>query len=242
MMLSRIISNQNGISRQRANALIAAGKVAVDGRVCREAQQQVSRFSQVALEGRILQEAIPARHLMLNKPAGYLSATEDDIHPTVMELLAPELRDGLHLAGRLDRASTGLLILTNDGRWSRQLTEPAVKIPKVYLVTTERPLTDETHQRFAEGIWFEYEQLTTSPATIDELAPCQARVTIYEGRYHQVKRMFHAVGNRVTSLHRESMGPITLDTALAPGQYRALTNAEIDSINQWGQTPCRFGR
>lgn len=240
MMLSRILSNQNGISRQRANALIASGKVTVDGKVCREARREIGRFSQVALEDRILQEATPASYLMLNKPAGYLSATEDDIHPTVMELLDPVMCEGLHLAGRLDRASTGLLIMTNDGHWSRRLTEPEVKIPKVYRVTTERPLTEETHQRFAEGIWFEYEQLITSPATIEELDQYHARVTIYEGRYHQIKRMFHAVGNRVMSLHRESMGPITLDTALAPGQYRALTKAETDSINQWGQTPCRF--
>jgi 16S rRNA pseudouridine516 synthase len=231
MMLSRIISNQNGISRQRANALIAAGKVTVDGRVCRDARENVDRFARVAVEGRTIRQAMPACYLMLNKPAGYLSATEDDIHPTVMELLDPGIREGLHLAGRLDRASTGLLILTNDGQWSRRLTEPAVRIPKVYLVTTECPITEETHQRFAAGIWFEYEQLTTSPATIEELGHCQARVTIYEGRYHQVKRMFHAVGNRVTSLHRESMGDIRLPPELEPGQYRALTSAEINSAS-----------
>ncbi|HCW89451.1 MAG TPA: 16S rRNA pseudouridine(516) synthase, partial [Marinobacter sp.] len=130
MMLSRIISNQNGISRQRANALIAAGKVTVDGRVCRDARENVDRFARVAVEGRTIRQAMPACYLMLNKPAGYLSATEDDIHPTVMELLDPGIREGLHLAGRLDRASTGLLILTNDGQWSRRLTEPAVRIPK----------------------------------------------------------------------------------------------------------------
>lgn len=240
MMLSRIISNQNGISRQRANALIATGKVMVDGKVCREARENVDRFARVAVEGRPLREAVPARYLMLNKPAGYLSATADDAHPTVMDLLEPDLRAGLHLAGRLDRASTGLLILTNDGTWSRRLTEPAVKIPKVYLVTTAQPITEETHQRFAEGIWFEYEQLTTSPAIIEELDHYRARVTIFEGRYHQVKRMFHAVGNRVTSLHRESMGTIELDPELQSGHHRELTTAEIDSTNQWGQTPCRF--
>jgi 16S rRNA pseudouridine516 synthase len=165
---------------------------------------------------------------MLHKPAGFLSATLDHTHTTVMELVAPELREDLHIAGRLDRASTGLLILTNDGRWSRQLTEPRIKIPKVYRVCTAYPISPDTPQRFAEGIWFEYEQLTTSPAQLDLLGPCEARVTIYEGRYHQVKRMFHAAGNRVTALHRERMGKIRLDDSLAPGQYRPLTPEEID--------------
>lgn len=230
MMLSRVISNQNGISRKQANKLIAVGKVTVDGKVCRQARANVTRFSSVAIDDQIIRQAVPARYLMLNKPAGYLSATEDDTHPTVMELLGPDLGEGLHLAGRLDRASTGLLILTNDGQWSRRLTEPEIKIPKVYLVTTALAITEEAHRRFAEGIWFEHEQLTTSPATIVKLDCRRARVTIFEGRYHQVKRMFHAVGNRVISLHRESMGGIQLDPKLEPGQYRALTASEISSV------------
>lgn len=230
MKLSRIISNQNGTSRQRANALIAAGRVKVNGQVCREPQQEVDRFASVTVDGAVIRHAAPARYLMLNKPAGYLSATVDDTHPTVLDLFAPELRAGLHIGGRLDRASTGLLIVTNDGNWSRRLTEPRIKIPKVYRVTTGAAITAEAHRRFAEGIWFEYEQLRTSPAHIEQLAECQARVTIYEGRYHQVKRMFHAVGNRVTSLHRESMGGIRLDPGLQPGQYRELTAAEVASV------------
>ncbi|WP_303289684.1 pseudouridine synthase [Marinobacter sp. SS5-14b] len=230
MKLSRIVSNRNGTSRQRANALIAAGRVMVDGRVCREPQQEVDRFSGVVVDGITVQTPYPARYLMLNKPAGYLSATLDKTHPTVLELFDPELQDGLHIGGRLDRASTGLLILTNDGNWSRRLTEPRIKTPKVYQVTTESAITAEAHQRFEQGIWFEYEQLRTSPAHIEELGERRARVTIYEGRYHQVKRMFHAVGNRITSLHRESMGNIHLDPVLQPGQYRPLTRAEIASV------------
>ena len=230
MKLSRILSNQNGTSRQLANTLIAEGRVTVDGRVCRQSQHDVGRFSSVMVDGQSVQTLLPARYLMLNKPAGYLSATVDPTHPTALELFDPELRDGLHIGGRLDRASTGLLILTNDGNWSRRLTEPRIKTPKVYHVTTESAITAEAHQRFEEGIWFEYEQLRTSPAHIDQLGDRRARVTIYEGRYHQVKRMFHAVGNRITSLHRESMGSIHLDSRLQPGQYRALTDAEITSV------------
>lgn len=146
------------------------------------------------------------------------------------ELLPDRMRHGLHIGGRLDLASTGLLILTNDGNWSRRLTEPGTKTPKVYRVTTESAITVEAHQRFAEGIWFGYEQLMTSPAHLNELSTCCARVTIYEGRYHQVKRMFQAVGNRVMSLHRESMGNIRLDPELQPGHYRELTAEEIASV------------
>ncbi|MBJ6138967.1 pseudouridine synthase [Marinobacter litoralis] len=230
MKLSRIVSNQNGVSRKRANALIATGRVAINGHLCRDAQQDVSEFCAVTVDGKTIQQARPSRYLMLNKPAGYLSATIDDTHPTVLELIAPNLHDDLHIGGRLDRASTGLLILTNDGNWSRRLTEPVVKIPKVYRVTTEHPITEEAHRRFAEGIWFEYEQLTTTPAQIENIHEREARVTIYEGRYHQVKRMFHAVGNRVTSLHREQMGKIQLCDTLPPGQYRPLTAEEIASV------------
>lgn len=230
MKLSRILSNQNGVSRKQANRLIAAGLATVNGHVCTDAATEVDRFASVVVEGKTLQAGEPAIYLMLHKPAGYLSATEDDEHPTVMELVAPDLRPGLHIAGRLDRASTGLLILTNDGLWSRRLTEPRIKLPKVYRVSTAYPISPETAQRFAEGIWFDYEQLRTSPARLESLAATEARLTIYEGRYHQVKRMFHAVGNRVTALHREQMGAIRLDATLPPGAYRPLSRQETAGV------------
>ncbi|SFR53578.1 16S rRNA pseudouridine516 synthase [Marinobacter daqiaonensis] len=229
MKLSRILSNQADLSRQQANQLIASGRVRVDGGVCRTAATEVSRFQAVTVDDRILQPPQPAHYLMLNKPGGYLSATRDDVHATVMDLVPREFGEDLHIAGRLDRASTGLLILTNDGHWSRRLTEPVIRVPKVYRVTTAAPIAGHTAQRFAEGIWFAYEKLTTSPAILEQLGACEARVTIFEGRYHQVKRMFHGVGNRVTSLHRERIGEIALPVDLAPGDCRALTAREI----QW---------
>lgn len=230
MKLSRILSNRNGVSRKQANALIAAGRATINGSVCTEASVNVDRFASVAVDDTIIQQGAEARYLMLHKPAGYLSATEDKVHSTVLDLIAPELRAGLHIAGRLDRATTGLLILTNDGTWSRRLTEPRIRIPKVYRVTTAYPISPKTAKRFAEGIWFEYEKLTTSPAHIEQMDATNARLTIYEGRYHQVKRMFHAVGNRVVSLHREQMGSIALDGKLKPGEYRALSHQETRSI------------
>jgi 16S rRNA pseudouridine516 synthase len=230
MKLSRILSNQNGISRKQANAVIAVGRVRVNDRVCRTPAQEVDRFSTVRLDDEVIQAGEAEHYLMLNKPASYLSATIDDNHETVLDLISPELRQHLHIAGRLDRSSTGLLILTSNGHWSRKLTEPAVKIPKVYRVTTAYPIGPDTEEQFVRGIWFEFEGLTTSPAQIERLGEREARVTIYEGRYHQIKRMFHAVGNRVTALHRERMGGIALDNNLPPGAYRSLTREEIESV------------
>lgn len=210
--------------------MIASGRVSVSGRICVDPRAEISRFMSVTVDGVLLQHGEKAHYLMLHKPAGYLSATSDPVHPTVMELVDPAMRPNLHIGGRLDRASTGLLILTNDGLWSRRLTEPAIRIPKVYRVTTAAPISDDSRSRFAEGIHFRYENLTTSPAGLEQLAACEARVIIYEGRYHQVKRMFHAVGNRVVSLHRESMGEIRLDENLSPGNWRVLTEEEILSV------------
>lgn len=229
MKLSRIISNQNGTSRKQANTLIARGSVAVDGLTCREPAREVSMFERVTCEARVVQAAVNAHYLMMNKPAGILSATRDPAHRTVIDLIQPAL-ENLHIAGRLDRASTGLLILTNDGQWSRRLTEPTGKKPKTYLVMTAHPVTPETAGHFTRGVWFDHEQLRTSPAHLECLAENIARVTIYEGRYHQIKRMFHAVGNRVTALHREIMGDITLDPELPAGAWRRLTTDEIRSV------------
>ncbi|SDS91144.1 16S rRNA pseudouridine516 synthase [Halopseudomonas sabulinigri] len=231
MKLDRFISNRTAHSRQAARLLIASGRVQVGGRVTHDPRHEVDQFVAISLDGQLLQ-AREAHFLMLHKPVGYLSATRDPQHPTVMELLPAALGEQLHIGGRLDRGSSGLLILTNDGLWSRRLTEPGIKLPKTYHVTTLRPISAETAERFAVGIYMTTEQLTTSPAQLQQLGPCEARLTIYEGRYHQIKRMFHAVGNQVAALHRESMGDIVLDQALLPGQYRALTAAEIASVDQ----------
>ena len=230
MKLSRILSNQNGVSRKHANGLIAGGEAAIDGAICRDPAREVTVFERVTQQGRTIQQSIAAHYLMMNKPAGILSATTDPVHKTVVDLIDSPVAADLHIAGRLDRASTGLLVLTNNGQWSRRLTDPHLKKPKVYHVTTDRPVTHETATHFADGIWFEFERLRTSPAELEILSPNTARVTIYEGRYHQIKRMFHAVGNRVTALHRERMGHIKLDRDLPTGGYRPLTDQEIRSV------------
>ncbi len=215
MKLSRFLYHHTSHGKNDVRRILAAGRVTVDGKVERDSQSDIGDFTQVTLDDLVLRDT-SAVYLMLNKPAGYLSATVDDEHRTVMELI--DTPETLHIAGRLDRASTGLLILTNDGKWSRRLTEPKEGVPKVYEVTTAEPITAETVMRFQQGIYFAYEDLTTQPAELQILSAQRAQITIYEGRYHQVKRMFHAVGNRITSLHRLSMGAIQLDESLTPGQ------------------------
>lgn len=230
MRLDRLISNHSQYSPRSTRMLLAEGRVKVDGLVVRDARMEIDRFMMVSLDNNLIKAPAKAHYLMLHKPVGYLSATSDPEHTTVMSLLPEELRPLLHIGGRLDRGSSGLLILTNDGLWSRRLTAPQVKIPKVYRVTTAQPIAADTAERFAQGIYFAFEDLTTSPAQLLQLGTYEARLTIYEGRYHQVKRMFHAVGNRVTDLHRESMGSITLDPTLASGAFRSLSQEEIASV------------
>ncbi len=226
MRLDRFLTRRGSHSGKEVARLLVDGRVKVDGETETSGLRRISRFSRVELDGEILQEH-EAVYLMLHKPAGYLSATTDPLHPTVMELIDHPLRDELHLVGRLDRASTGLLLLTNNGRWSKLLTEPVEEISKVYRVTTREVISTDTGAIFAAGIYFAFEDLTTRPAVMEILGDREARLSIHEGRYHQVKRMFHAVGNQVLSLHRESIGPLVLDGGLPEGKFRHLTPDEI---------------
>jgi 16S rRNA pseudouridine516 synthase len=226
MRLDRFLTRRGVHSGKEVARLLADGRVKVDRETETGGTRKIDRFSRVELDGDILQSH-EAVYLMLYKPAGWLSATKDPQHPTVIELIDHPRRDELHLAGRLDRASTGLLLLTNDGRWSKRVTEPVEEISKVYRVTTRDEISPETSAIFAAGIYFAFEDLTTRPAALEIINAREALLTIHEGRYHQVKRMFHAVGNQVLSLHRESIGPLNLDD-LAPGQFRHLTDAEVN--------------
>jgi len=226
MRLDRFLTRRGTHPCKEVARLLAGGRVTVDGTAETSGLRRIDRFSRIELDGEILQKH-DAIYLMLHKPADWLSATTDPEHPTVIELIDHPLRNTLHLAGRLDRASTGLLLLTNDGRWSKLVTEPDEEISKTYRITTRDPISAETAAVFEQGIYFAYEDLTTRPAQLEIITPHEALLRIHEGRYHQVKRMFHAVGNQVLSLHRESIGQLKLDLALAPGQFRMLTEKEI---------------
>lgn len=230
MRLDRFLSNLPRFNRQQVRLAIAGGRVKVDGATTFDARHEVREFSRVELDDEPLQAGKPARYFMLHKPRGCVSATSDPVHPTVLDLLDEPDNHELHIAGRLDFNTTGLMLITNDGQWSRRLTQPQTHLPKVYHVVTEQAIDESYVSRFAEGFHFPYENITTQPAILTLLGPRCARLTIYEGRYHQVKRMFGHFNNKVLALHRERMGPIALSPDLEPGSYRPLDAAQIASV------------
>ena len=230
MRLDRLLANQARLSRQQSQLLLASGKVYVDGRPCRDGRLEVRGFQRIELDGELLQAGKPARYFMLHKPVGVVSATRHEKHPTVIDLLEEPERQELHLAGRLDLNTSGLLLISNDGLWSRRATAPDGGHAKVYRVETEEDIDPACIAAFAHGLYFAYEDLTTRPALLQIEAPRLARLTLHEGRYHQVKRMFGHFRNKVLALHRESLGQIRLDPQLPPGAYRPLTDSEIASI------------
>lgn len=230
MRVDRFLSNLPRFNRQQVRLLLVERRVSVDGVAISDPHHEVREFSRVCVDNEVLQTGKPARYFMLHKPQGCVSATADPQHPTVLDLLDEPDKGELHIAGRLDFNTTGLMLITNDGQWSRRLTQPQTKLPKVYLVETEQAIGAEYAMTFAQGLYFAFEDLTTQPAELELLGPTTARLSIVEGRYHQVKRMFGHFDNKVISLHRERMGPLVLDVALAPGQYRALTYDEIRQV------------
>jgi len=224
--LDRFLSNRLQISRSNLRLLLAAGRVQVNDEVERDRQRRIGPFDVVVCDGEILQANRP-RYLMTNKPPAVVSATCDDHHHTVLDLLPKDQREGLHLAGRLDFNSTGLVLLTNDGDWSRQLSQPENQVRKHYRVTLEKPLTEEYVAAFSEGMWFEYEGIVTRPAELTIRSACEADVWLCEGRYHQIKRMFGRFDNKVLTLHRLAIGNLVLDEKLKPGEWRELTASEL---------------
>lgn len=227
MRVDRFLSNLPQFNRQQARLLLIEKRVRVDGQIVSDPHHDIREFSRIELDEHVLQAGKPARYFMLHKPPGCVSATQDPEHPTVLDLLNEDDKHDLHIAGRLDFNTSGLMLITNDGHWSRHLTQPQTKLPKVYYVETEQDITDAYITRFEQGVYFAYEDLTTLPATLELLGPRSARLSIVEGRYHQVKRMFGYFDNKVVRLHRESIGPLMLDSRLAPGEYRALTPEEV---------------
>lgn len=230
MRLDRFLGNLPHLNRAEARLLLAAGRLSVNGSIERDGRRDVREFDRIELNDELLQAGKPARYFMLNKPAGVVSATTHPEHRTVLDLLDEPDKHELHIGGRLDLSTTGLLIITNDGLWSRRLTEPGSRLGKVYRVSTEQPITPEYTEVFARGLYFAYENLTTLPAELQILDPHTALLTLHEGRYHQVKRMFGHFQNKVIGLHRERMGPLPLDPALGSGQYRALHAEEVALI------------
>ena len=207
----------------------------MDGEIVKTGALKLDPEQRVEFDGNVLEQITGPRYFMLNKPQGYVCSTDDPDHPTVLYFLEEPVAYKLHAAGRLDIDTTGLVLMTDDGQWSHRITSPKHHCEKTYLVTLEQPLADDTAAQFTAGVQLHNEESLTKPAVLEQLEDCVVRLTISEGRYHQVKRMFAAVGNRVVELHRERIGDIVLDEDLEPGEYRPLTEAEIASVDVPGR-------
>ena len=224
--LDKIISSQYGISRSITKAIIHRGKVKVNGAVVRDPSLQIDLdSSQIEYKGQAVdyKEHI---YIIINKPKGVLSASEDKTRETVVDLVPPELsRQGLFPVGRLDRDTTGLLIITDDGDFAHNVISPKKNIVKTYRVTLDGEVTEEMIERFGEGIVLA-DGTKCKKAILERIDENIAEIKITEGKYHQIKRMFGVVGLGVNELERIALGKLNLPENLGVGESRELSEAE----------------
>ena len=231
--LDKAIAMQGALSRSEVKTLIRKGEVTVNGQVVKSADFGVDFDSDtIAVQGR---ELTLRQHLylMLHKPKGVVSASEDRHERTVVDLVPERLfRKGLFPAGRLDKDTTGFVLLTDDGAFAHDILSPKKHIPKTYHALVDGPITEQMERDFAQGIRIGPDQ--TLPASLKKLSSCErgdwGEVILREGLYHQIKRMFGVFDAGVNALHRESIGGVALDPALAPGQWRELTAEEVERL------------
>ena len=226
MRLDKLLCHTTSLTRTQAQKSIRSGEVLVNGVAMRDPAMHVDEAMAVEWQGRELQLGGP-RYFMMNKPLGVICATVDEQHTTVIDLLDEWNPKGLHAAGRLDIDTSGLVLISDDGEWTHRVTAPRQQCEKSYLVTLAEPLDKSLVALFAEGIELKNEKEKTRPARLEILSPTEARLILTQGKYHQVKRMFAAVGNHVEALHRERIGGLLLDSELGEGEYRELSEEEI---------------
>jgi 16S rRNA pseudouridine516 synthase len=229
MRLDKYIADTSDLSRALVKLALRSKRVMVNGQQVKDASLQICPTDSVQLDGVALSPVGP-RYFMLHKPLGYICATIDNEHPTVLDLLDEPNKKILHIAGRLDIDTTGLVLITDDGPWNHRVTSPRHECEKAYYATLANALVSDAEAQLQAGLLLNSEKHLTKPATLQRISSNEVRLTISEGKYHQVKRMFAALDNRVVQLHRERIGAITLDDSLAVGEYRPLTEAEIHSI------------
>ncbi len=235
LRLDKFLANMKVGSRSQVHEIIKASQVTVNGKVCRSAKQKVKEDAEVLVNGQavVYQQY---HYFLLNKPAGVLSATEDSRQKTVLDLLTDQDRyQKIAPVGRLDKDTTGLLLLTNDGQLAHQLLAPEYHVPKTYYALLAGVADEETAKAIAAGLTLK-DGTELKPGQLKILRQDQEQseieITITEGKYHQVKRMFASQGMKVLKLKRLSMGPLTLPADLAPGSYRPLTAEELAALKQ----------
>ncbi len=223
MTLTRLLQSQGFGTRRACRELITAGRVAVGDESIRDPEREVGEQGlYFYVDGQVWQYREHV-YVMLNKPAGYECSRQPKHHPGVLSLLPAQLLErGIQPVGRLDEDTTGLLLLTDDGAFIHALSSAKKRVPKVYRVTTKHAVTDEQLSALLQGVLLHDEPVPIAAAAAEKIDECSLRLTVTGGKYHQVKRMVAASGNRVEALHRESVGPYELPADLGPGQWRWL--------------------
>lgn len=234
MRLDKYLANMGVGTRSEVKKYIRQGRILVNGEPVKSAEMKIQEDAdEVSFDGRAV-SYVSYEYYMLNKPAGVVSATEDAREQTVIDLIQDKKRKDLFPVGRLDKDTEGLLLITNDGKLAHQLLSPKKHVDKVYYARIQGKVTDEDVRRFAEGVDIGVgEEEWTRPGKLEIInsdEESEIRLTIQEGKYHQVKRMFQAVDKEVIYLKRESMGSLRLDERLNTGEYRPLTEEELRNI------------
>ncbi|MGY8872568.1 MAG: pseudouridine synthase [Pseudomonadales bacterium] len=227
MRLDKFICKSTELTRPEVSTLLHCGVVLVNGEVIRNEATQVHENNRITLNGKIL-TARASRYIMMHKPLDTICSNVDEAYPSLLNYLDVEKSHDLHFVGRLDADTTGLVLVTDDGRWSFDIITPKKQCTKVYRVQLRDEVADDAVTHFLHGVKLQGETSLTLPAVLDIVNPREVLLTITEGKFHQVKRMFAAVGNRVVGLHREKIGDVSLDIDI--GKWRFLTVIEIQSF------------
>lgn len=232
MRLDKYVCECTQLTRSLATQALRSKRVNVNGRVVKSGSTKIAIATDIVMlddQTLVLHEGF--RYYMMHKPPAMVCANTDFDHPIVFDIMYDEPAiNKLHTVGRLDLDTTGLLLITDDGKWSHFITSPKHHKPKTYRAWLAEPLIDTAEKQFENGITLRGEKDPTQPATLERISDTEVLVTLNEGKYHQVKRMFAALGNHVEGLHREKIGDVALDEDLNEGEYRELSPDEVSSL------------
>lgn len=228
MRLDKFLANMGVGTRSEVKQLLKKGSVKVNQNIVKLPKLHVNPNSDEIMVNDEVVSYIDKVYIMLNKPKGYISATEDEVHPTIIDLIPEYAHLNIFPVGRLDKDTEGLLLVTNDGQFNHEVMNPNKHVSKTYEVYSKHPITQFDIDKFKSGI--ELSDGKLRPAILKKVDNYVSHVTIYEGKYHQVKRMFHSIENEVLELKRIKIAQLELDHNLDLGSYRLLTQIDFDNL------------
>ncbi len=233
MRLDKFIAEHTGLTRSQAGKALRQSAVTINSKIEKNGAAKIGPQDEVRFDGELLHWVESGQYIMLYKPQDYICTHDDDgAYPNIYSLFDYPLAGKLHSVGRLDADTTGLVLLTDDGQWSHRITSPRHHCPKTYLVTLADPVENHYQHSCAQGMMLRGEKSLTKPAQLEIIDDYHVNLTLSEGRYHQVKRMFAALGNKVVALHRWKIGEVILDARLQTGEHRPLSAEEITLLTK----------